>query len=85
MVFLEVNNVNYGIVGDVIWVILKVNGYILKMELDIGLAIFIFFLETYKEIFLNIFLVDIIVILKIYLGEKIILEGKLFVRVEYNN
>ena len=36
---LEVNNVNHGVVGDVIWVKPKANGHTLKMELDTGSAI----------------------------------------------
>ena len=36
---IEVNNVNHGVVGDVIWVKPKANGHTLKMELDTGSAI----------------------------------------------
>ena len=82
---LEVNNVNPGVVGDVIWVKPKVNGHTLKMELDTGSAISTLPLETYKETFPNTPLVDTTAILKTYSGEKITPEGKLLVRVEHNN
>ena len=82
---LEVNNVNHGVVGDVIWVKPKVNGHTLKMELDTGSAISTLPLETYKETFPNTPLVDTTAILKTYSGEKITPEGKLPVRVEHNN
>ena len=82
---LEVNNVNHGVVGDVIWVKPKVNGHTLKMELDTGSAISTLPLETYKETFPNTPLVDTTAILKTYSGEKITPEGKLLVRVEHNN
>ena len=81
---LEVNNVNHGVVGDVIWVKPKVNGHTLKMELDTGSAISTLPLETYKETFPNTPLVDTTAILKTYSGEKITPEGKLLVRVEHN-
>lgn len=66
---LEVNNVNHGVVGDVIWVKPKVNGHTLKMELDTGSAISTLPLETYKETFPNRPLVDTTAILKTYLGD----------------
>ena len=61
---LEVNNVNHGVVGDVIWVKPKVNGHKLKMEQDTGSAISTLPLETYKETFPNTPLVDTTAILK---------------------
>ena len=85
MASLEVNNVNHGVVGDVIWVKPKVNGHTLKMELDTGSAISTLPLETYKETFPNTPLVDTTAISKTYSGEKITPEGKLLVRVEHNN
>ena len=85
MASLEVNNVNHGVVGDVIWVKPKVNGHTLKMELDTGSAISTLPLETYKETFPNTPLVDTTAILKTFSGEKITPEGKLLVRVEHNN
>ena len=77
---LEVNNVNHGVVGDVIWVKPKVNGHTLKIELDTGSAISTLSLETYKEAFPNT-----TTILKTYSGEKITPKGKLLVRMEHNN
>ena len=77
---LEVNNVNHGVVGDVIWVKPKVNGHTLKIELDTGSAISTLPLETYKEAFPNT-----TTILKTYSGEKITPKGKLLVRMEHNN
>ena len=47
---LEVNNINQA-VGDVIWVSPKVNGQILKMELDTGSAVSTLPVEKYKEMF----------------------------------
>ena len=64
MASLEVNNVNHGVVGDVIWVKPKVNGHTLKMEQDTGSAISTLPLETYKETFPNTPLVDTTAILK---------------------
>ena len=81
---LEVNNINHGIAGDIIWVTPKVNGHTLKMELDTGSAISTLPLETYKETFPNTPLVETTAILKTYSGEKITPEGKLLVRVEHN-
>ena len=66
---LEVNNVNHGVVGDVIWVKPKVNGHTLKMELDTGSAISTLPLETYKDTFPNRPLVDTTAILKTYSGD----------------
>ena len=80
----EVNNINHGIAGDIIWVTPKVNGHTLKMELDTGSAISTLPLETYKETFPNTPLVETTAILKTYSGEKITPEGKLLVRVEHN-
>ena len=85
MASLEVNNINHGVVGDVIWVKPKVNGHTLKMELDTGSAISTLPLETYKETFPNTPLVDTTAILKTYSGEKVTPEGKILVRVEHNN
>ena len=82
---LEVNSVNHGAVGYVIWVTPKVNGHTLKMELDTGSAISTLPLKTYKETFPNTSLVDTTAILKTYSGEKVTPEGKLLVRVEHNN
>ena len=81
----EVNNINHGVVGDVIWVKPKVNGHKLKMEQDTGSAISTLPLETYKETFPNTPLVDTTAILKTYSGEKVTPEGELLVRVEHNN
>ena len=39
MAYLEINNVNQGTAGEVIWVTPKINGHTLKMELDKGLGI----------------------------------------------
>lgn len=69
VVSLKVNNVNHGVVGDVIWVKPKVNGHTLKMELDTGSAISTLPLETYKETFPNRTLVDTTAILKTYSGD----------------
>ena len=80
MASLEVNNVNHGVVGDVIWVKPKVNGHTLKIELDTGSAISTLSLERYKEAFPNT-----TTILKTYSGEKITPKGKLLVRMEHNN
>ena len=55
------------------------------MELDTGSAISTLPLETYKETFPNTPLIDTTAILKTYSGEEIPPEGKLLVRVEYNN
>ena len=55
------------------------------MELDTGSAISTLPLETYKETFPNTPLIDTTTILKTYSGEEITPEGKLLVRVEYNN
>ena len=85
MASLEVNNVNHGVVGDVIWVKPKVNGHTLKIELDTGSEISTLSLETYKEAFPNTPLVDTTTILKTYSGEKITPKGKLLVRMEHNN
>ena len=82
---LEVNNVNQLASGDVIWVKTKINGHILKMELDTDTTISTLTLQKYKETFPNTPLVNTTAILKTYLGEKIKLEGKLLVHVEQNN
>ena len=63
----------------------KVNGQTLKMKLDIGSAVSTQPVQKYEEMFPNIPLVTTDAILKTYSGEKIALEGKLHVRVEYNN
>ena len=81
---LEVNNVNQA-VGDVIWETPKVNSQTLTMELDTGSAVSTLPVQKYKEIFPNTPLVATEAILKTYSEEKIAPEGKLHVRVEYNN
>ena len=55
------------------------------MELNTGSAISTLPLETYKETFPNTPLIDTTAILKTYSWEEITPEGKLLVRVEYNN
>ena len=47
---LEVNNVNQT-VGDIIWVSPKVNGQILKIELDTSSVVSTLPVEKYKEMF----------------------------------
>ena len=66
MASLEVNNVNHGVVGNVIRVKQKVNGHTLKMELNTGSAISTLPLETYKGTFPNTPLIDTTAILKTY-------------------
>ena len=46
---LEVNNVNQVAAGDVIWVKTKINGHILKMELDTDSAISTLPLQEYRQ------------------------------------
>jgi len=81
---LEVNNVNQA-ADDVIWLTPKVNGQTLKMELDTVSAVSTPPVLKYKEMFPNTPLVATEAILKTHSGEKIAPEGKLHVRVEYNN
>jgi len=81
---LEVNNVNQA-VSDVVWVTPKINGRTLKMELDTSSAVSTLPVQTYKEMFSKTSMVTNEAILKTYSGEKIAPEGKLHVRVEYNN
>lgn len=50
---LEVNNVNQVAAGDVIWMKTKINGHILKMELDSGSATSTLPLKKYMETFPN--------------------------------
>ena len=82
---LEVNNVNQVAAGDVIWMKTKINGHILKMELDSGSETSTLPLKKYMETFPNTPLVDTTAILKTYFGEKIKPEGKLLLCVEQNN
>ena len=55
------------------------------MELDTGSAVSTLPVQKYKEMFPSKPLVATEAILKTYSGEKITPEGKLHVRVEYNN
>ena len=55
------------------------------MELDTGSAVSTLPAQKYKEMFRNTPLVTTEAILKTYSGEKLAPEGKLHVRVEYNN
>ena len=81
---LEVNNVNQA-VSDVVWVTPKINGQTLKMELDTSSAVSTLPVQKYKEMFSKTTMVTNEATLKTYSGEKIAPEGKLHVRVEYNN
>lgn len=69
--------------SNVIWVDLKVEGKLLKMELDIGLVVLIILYDLYKEKFNDKFLYKIELMLKIYMGENIVLLGVFKVNVEY--
>ena len=81
---LEVNNVNQA-VGDVLWVTPRFKGQTLKMELDTGSAVSTLPVQKYMEMSPSTPLIATEAILKTYSGEKIALECKLHVRVEYNN
>lgn len=68
-----------------IWVYFNINGIILFMEFDIVLIIFVINKEMYEENFLDVNLIDMVINLRIYLGESIVLLGVCMVIVDLND
>jgi len=69
---------------DKIWLTVKVNGRLLKMELDTGSGVSIINKSDYLENFSSIPLQETSVLFRTYTGEKLKPEGVIYVRVEYN-
>lgn len=69
---------------QMIWLTPKINGQVIKMELDTGSAVSVISKKDYETLFAKTKLKPTSVLLKTYTGEKVVPVGVQSVQVEYN-
>ena len=79
----ECNSIDQKMSSDIIWITPRVNGKLLRMELDTGSAVSVISKRDYETNFGNNKLTNTNITLKTYSGEKVIPLGVFEVKVEY--